>query len=572
MSDTRTQDEGLQWIELAREPEFALGAACVRPGYREVLVGSVNVSLQPRVMQVLVCLAQGGGEPVSRTLLVQRCWGGVAVGDDAINRCIQRLRRLGAEEAPDCFVIETIPKVGYRLRATTSTPKPAQQSRPSATCVCVLPFANLSGDPEQAYFSEGITEDIVTDLGKVQGLSVVALTWTFALAGEALDVREVARRMNVSHVVTGSVRRAGGRVRISAKLAHGASAVQLWAERYDRELKDIFAVQDEIARAIARALQVELATANGETRPANALLARGTTDPQAYDLYLMARRRYVAGDQGDPDWGPTIIRLAGRATEIDPDYAHGWVLLALGHAAAGWMLGWDSARGLEPVERGIALRPELAEAYAVKARILSDTGHYDRAIEQLDIAFRLGPDSWLVNYCAAVVRLNAGRHDEAVPYYEAAMALDETDINSPAFLVNFAVRSRGPKVVQRFSQVLLDHAQAALARDSGNASAMALCCRALGFLGRLDEAKAWMDRALLSAPDNAIVRQIISECLITHFGDVDAALDVLQPMLATVSRRFLGLVRSSPHLAPVHGRPRFQAMMAAASARVDAEG
>jgi tetratricopeptide (TPR) repeat protein len=247
------------------------------------------------------------------------------------------------------------------------------------------------------------------------------------------------------------------------------------------------------------------------------------------------------------------------------------VLLALGHAAAGWTLGLDSRPGLEPIERAIALDPGLADAYAVKARILSDMGRYDEALRQLDTALRLDPASWLANYCAAVVRLNDGRFDEAAPYYEVATSLDETDIYSAAFLVGVGLRSESPERVQRYAQVLLVHAQSALARESSHATAMALCGMALGFLGRKEEARAWMDRALLSAPDNGLVRQAVAECLISHFDDVDTALDVLEPMLARVSRRFLGLVHSSQHLMPLRSHWRFQAMMAAAEARVAAE-
>jgi TolB-like protein/class 3 adenylate cyclase len=254
-----------EWVDLAREPAYDLGAARVRPAFREVAVGPISVLLQPRVMQVLVCLAQGAGEPVSREVLAQRCWGGVAVSEDAINRCIQRLRRLSEEEAAEAFAIETIPRVGFRLRvreaATLAPDAEPGPSEPAASparveaSVCVLPFINVSGDAAQEDFSNALCQDIVTDLAKVSALFVLAWSAGLALKGKATDVREVAAQLGVRYVVTGSVREAEGRLRISAQLIDGTTGGQVWAERYDRDLEHTFALQDEISRAIVGALR-----------------------------------------------------------------------------------------------------------------------------------------------------------------------------------------------------------------------------------------------------------------------------------------------------------------------------
>jgi TolB-like protein/class 3 adenylate cyclase/tetratricopeptide (TPR) repeat protein len=253
-----------EWIDLGREPAFDLGAARVRPAYRDVVAGPTSVLLQPRVMQVLVCLAQGGGDPVSRDVLVHRCWGGVTVSEDAINRCIQRLRRLSKEEAADAFAIETIPRVGFRLRVRTGapasdlepeTPVAAQDAGPPPASVCVVPFVNTSGEAEQEDFSDGVSEDIISDLGKVPALSVVARTAAFGFKGKTIDAREVAAQLNVRYVITGSVRKAEGRVRISAQLIDGATGDQVWAERYDGAIEQIFPLQDEISQGIVGALR-----------------------------------------------------------------------------------------------------------------------------------------------------------------------------------------------------------------------------------------------------------------------------------------------------------------------------
>src|SRR5580698_9179377 len=171
-------------IDLAREADLRLGTALVRPSLSEVVTADQTIRLQPRVMQVLVALARGEGEVVSRDELLARCWGGLAIGDDAINRCIGRLRRLSEEEAPGAFTIGTLPRIGYRLSPVADLASAAQGAVRKLS-ICVLPFANRSDDPQQEYFSDGISEDIITDLSKVSSLSVVARNAAFAFKGRS---------------------------------------------------------------------------------------------------------------------------------------------------------------------------------------------------------------------------------------------------------------------------------------------------------------------------------------------------------------------------------------------------
>ena len=176
---------------------------------------------------------------------------------------------------------------------------------PARVAICVLPFANMSGDPEQEYFSDGITEDIITDLSKVSALSVVSRNSAFVFKGKHVDVPKVARELKVSHVLEGSVRKAGGRVRITAQLVDGSINDHVWAERYDRELNDIFALQDEISEAIVKALKLKLLP-----EEKRAIEQRGTDNVEAYNLYLMTRQLYVTGHEGDARRAEAIIRLA----------------------------------------------------------------------------------------------------------------------------------------------------------------------------------------------------------------------------------------------------------------------
>src|SRR5437016_2609691 len=233
--------------------------------------------------------------------------------------------------------------------------------------ICVLPFANMSGDPEQEYFSDGISEDIITDLSKVSALHVVSRNTAFTFKGKPVDVRRVAGQLNVSHVLEGSVRKAAGRVRITAQLIDGSNDSHVWAERYDRDLNDIFALQDEISRAIVDALKVKLLPEEKK-----AIERRGTENVDAYNLYLMARQTYATGYEADPRRLNAIIRMCRRAVEIDPNYADAYAPIAM----AEMLLRSTFDRGgdgcLAAAERALELNTDLAEAHAGKARIVWD--------------------------------------------------------------------------------------------------------------------------------------------------------------------------------------------------------
>src|SRR5206468_41417 len=182
---------------------------------------------EPRVMQVLVALAKADGGIVTRDELLESCWNGAVVGEDAIDRVIGRIRRLA--ERFEGFRLETVTKVGYRLlRRDAAKAAPAPADGPS---ICVLPFLNMSDDPQQAYFSDGMTEDVITDLSKVSTLTVLARTTSFSLRQDSAAAPELADRLGVSHLLEGSVRKAGGRVRVTAQLIDGATGAHPWAER-----------------------------------------------------------------------------------------------------------------------------------------------------------------------------------------------------------------------------------------------------------------------------------------------------------------------------------------------------
>src|SRR5919108_3883338 len=211
--------------------------------------------------------------------------------------------------------------------------------------ICVLPFDNISGDAEQEYFSDGISEDIITDLSKVSALHVVSRNTAFTFKGKSVDVRQIASQLNVSHVLEGSVRKAAGRVRITAQLIDGSNDSHVWAQRYDRDLNDIFALQDEISHAIVDALKLRLLPEEKK-----AIEHHGTDNVDAYNLYLMARQSYATGFEGDSRVNDAIIRLCRRAVEIDPNYAEAWALIAMAEMALGSAFNRGGDGGLAAVE------------------------------------------------------------------------------------------------------------------------------------------------------------------------------------------------------------------------------
>jgi adenylate cyclase len=429
--------------------------------------------------------------------------------------------------------------------------------------ICVLPFANMSGDPEQEYFSDGITEDIITDLSKVSALAVTSRNSAFIFNGKHVDVPKVARELKVNYVLEGSVRKAGGRVRITAQLVDGSSNNHVWAERYDRDLNDIFAVQDEISESIVMALKLRLLP--GERK---AIQQRSTENIEAYNLYLMARQLYVTGHEGDARRAEGIVRLCGRATEIDSSYARAWALLALGQNILRFLHGRRFDDGLAAAERATGLDATLAEAHAVKARIYSEDGRIDAASAEIDAALRLDPESYEVNRSAAYLRYRQHRPGDAARYFEKAMTLMETDVNSANMLISCYAAVGDLQAVARVANITFSRAQRTLTQDPNNAAAVGYGANALAAQGEFKQFKEWMKRAVLIDPDNIKSRYNFACTLTLQLKETDAALELLGPVFERMAIGLLNHARADPDLDPLREDPRFKALVEAAETRL----
>jgi adenylate cyclase len=401
-------------------------------------------------------------------------------------------------------------------------------------------------------------------LSKVSALHVVSRNTAFTFKGKAVDVRQVAGQLNVSHVLEGSVRKAAGRVRITAQLIDGSSDSHVWAERYDRDLSDIFALQDEISHAIVDALKVKLLPEEKK-----AIERHGTENVDAYNLYLLARQSYTTGFEGDSRRNEAIIRLCQRAVEIDPNYAEAWALIAMAEMLLRSTMDRGGDGGLAAAERALELNADLAEAHAVKARIFSEEKRHDEASREIETALRLDPESHQVNKCAALLRFRQQRLEESVRYFEKAVALEEGDFGAAGMLITCYLALGNPEAARRSAKITLARAEKVLAHDPNNGSAMGHGSWALAALGQGERAKDWMGRALLIDPENLTMRYNSACALANNLNDKEAALEILGPAFEKMGAGLLNHAKIDPDLAPIRDDPRFKAMLAAAERRVE---
>ena len=305
------------------------------------------------------------------------------------------------------------------VRPVPPTPGLELPDKPS---IAVLPFNNLSGDPEQEYFSDGLTDEIITMLSKVPKLFVIARNSTFTYKGKSVKVQQVSEELGVRYVLEGSVRKDGDKIRITAQLIDALTGNHLWAEQYDRSLDDIFAVQDEITKKIITAMQVKLT--EGEQARA---VARGTN---SLDAYLKCLQAYEYFNRINPEANAIARQLAEEAISLDPEYAWPYYVLARTNIAAVWLgtskspkQSIDKAMGL--LEKSLALDDTFAEAHGALGFIYSSMNRqYDKGVAEAEKAVALNPNSAESHVRLGKVLSFAGRWEESIPEYKKAIRLD----------------------------------------------------------------------------------------------------------------------------------------------------
>ena len=446
--------------------------------------------------------------------------------------------------------------------------KPAMDSKRVSSrnvSICVLPFQNMSGDPEQEYFSDGISEDITTDLSKVSALEVIARNTAFTFKGRSIDVCEVAKQLAVSHVLEGSVRKAGNQVRITAQLIEGRSGGHVWADRYDRDLTDIFTIQDEISKAIVAALKLKLLPEEKK-----AIEKRGTNNAEAYNLYLLARQYWVTGNHGDVRREERVMRICSRAVEIDPYYAQAWALLAIAQSSLRYGYGQEVDDGYAAAHTALAIDPAIAEARLPMLKRHQERGDFDAAAREMEMAIRLGPESWEVNKEAGRFYLNSRDVPAATRHYEKAAELVESDFHAWAMLSTCYQASGETAKLRQAAERMISESQLAVQQDPSNGAALGILAGGYALLGEKEKTREWIDRALLVDPDNLNMRYNFA-CVLSIMRDTDAALKMLQSALAISGRGAyqIHVAEADTDFDNIRDDPRFGKVIAEAKKRLE---
>jgi adenylate cyclase len=485
--------------------------------------GNETVRLEPKAMEALVYFASRPGQVITRQELERDVWHGALVGYDAVTNTVIKLRKALQDSAREPRFIVTIPKKGYQLIASTDyqgdddRPESAtpvselptaivRRDRPSwslyrngiatVAMVCilvfgflwlwstnsksialpsivVLPFDNLNQDPKQDYLANGITEDIITDLSKLSNILVIASNTSSTYRGKQVATEKVGADLNVEFVLRGSIRRLGDKVRVNVQLINAKSGFNTWAQRYDRKIAELFAVQDEVTRSIVKALAVKI-TNQEEDR-----LVQKTTDSlKAYDFFQEGQRIYKFSTKETNEQARKLYR---KAIELDPgygraygamaitlasDYRRGWTdtpnealdralelaktAVALDNASPQtyWALGFiyftrkDFLNAETAATRSIAIAPSYADGYGLLALISSHNGQPKRAMELTNMGIRLNPYfTWEYLYVLGVAKYAIGNYESAVATLEKAQARNDNVVTVKLFLAASYVKA-----------------------------------------------------------------------------------------------------------------------------------
>ncbi|HEX6784140.1 MAG TPA: TIR domain-containing protein [Sphingomicrobium sp.] len=447
----------------------------------------------------------------------------------------------------------------------TGAPAPQESKRIKSrdVSICVLPFQNMSGDPEQEYFSDGISEDITTDLSQVSALEVIARNTAFTFKGRSVNVCEVARALSASHVLEGSVRKVGDRVRINAQLIDGASGGHVWAQRFDRELTDIFAIQDEISNAIVTALKLRLLPDEKK-----ALAKRRTESAEAYNLYLLARQYWVTGNHGDARREERVMRICSRAVEIDPYYADAWALLALAQSSLRYAFGRDMDDGFAAANAALSIDPDIPWARLPIVKRLLQRNQDEEAAKEMEKALSLGADSWEVNKEAGRFFLSQREVERATRHYERAVELMEGDFHAWAMLSTCYMALDASAKLREAGKKMVSESQTAVQQDPSNGAALGILAGGYALLGEKEKSREWIERALLVDPENVTMRYNFTCVLAAFLGDKEEALKMLSSTLLRAGEYQLRIAESDTDLDSLRDDPRFDKIMSQAKQRL----
>lgn len=418
--------------------------------------------------------------------------------------------------------------------------------------VAVLPFEDMSQERDQGYFCDGVAEEIINSLSRVAGLRVASRTSSFQFRSAGGNSREIARKLGVGALLEGSVRKAGDRLRIAVQLTDAENGYQLWGARYDRELRDIFAIQDEMADAVARALEVRLTGGKTRRKPS-------TANVHAYELYLRARSYYY---QYSPRGIECALQLFIRAVEADPDYAQAYAGLA-----DCWSYMYLYSNRSDTVReqanwaslKAVEMDPDSAAAHASRGLSLSLSGHDEEAEAAFQRAAILDPGLFEAYYFHARHAFSHGRREAAVGLYEKAMRARPDDFQSPLLIAQIYDSLGRPEEAAAARERGVTLAEQRQAMNPDDARALYMAANGLVALGKSDRGRRLAERALAIQPEDPMLLYNVG-CIFSMLGQIDGALDCLEKAAAS------GLTQKAwyqhdDNLDNARNHPRFQRLI-----------
>ena len=456
------------------------------------------------------------------------------------------------------------PVRAYNVVIVDAAPQHADSVEPVAEAdkpsIAVLPFNNMSGDPEQEYFSDGITEDIITDLSKVSGLFVIGRNTSFTFKGKAVQIPDVASQLGVKFVLEGSVRKAGQRVRVTGQLIDGITGGHIWADRFDRDLTDIFAIQDEITQTIVEQLKIKLLP-----KEKKAIAQAPTSNVEAYNYYLKGRQFFFNSTR-------VLLRLArqmfAKAAELDPNYARAYAGMAICDAR---LENWyrediDPTSIIAAADKAIALDPSLAEAHVARGVALSNRGEIAEATASFERAMVVDPNSFDAHLAFARFRVTQGELDQSVPLFKGAVERDRDDWQSPLLLDSVLVALGRNDEAEHFARLGIRRAEEALRLHPENSRPAQLGAPTLARLGERERAGDWLERAMFIDPEDPIVAYNAA-CTYAQLGEPEKAFASLDKWAANSGSEMELWLETDNDLDDLRPDPRFKAIVETLRAR-----
>jgi len=408
---------------------------------------------------------------------------------------------------------------------TTPDGSPIHSGSTGGKSIAVMPFTNMSSDPEGDFFADGIADEIITALSKIKALKVSSRSSSFSFKGKNEDIREIGRKLQASTILEGSVRKAGKRLRLTAQLVNAENNEQLWAERFDRELEDVFAIQDEIAQSIVAALRVVLS--DDEKR---AIEQVHTPNVEAYGFYLRGRQYFHQHRRKSHEYARQMFE---RAIELDPEYAlaHSGIADCCSFLYQYFDASPSNLKRADAASmRALELAPALAEAHASRGLAVSLSGRFEEADREFEMALRLDPKSFEAAYFYARSCVAQGRNEDAAKWFERAIAVRPDDYASLALIATtYAALGQPDKSIQA-SRKAYDTARKHLELTPDDPRALYMGAMSLTALGESDKAREWNRRALAMDPDDPSVLYNIA-CAFAMENQKAEALDALTKAL-----------------------------------------